>query len=90
MDVFVTLTVFSDVVQRFYRLNNPPQPSESLEASQVSYCVSVNNIIIITIIIIINYYYYYKLYWNSQKAFQTNNYSQGKTINSIICKLFKN
>lgn len=32
--------VLSDVVQRFYRLNNPPQPSESLEASQ-DYCQSL-------------------------------------------------
>ena len=29
------VSFFSDPVQRFYRMNNPPQPSESLEASQV-------------------------------------------------------
>ena len=66
------MTVFSDVVQRFYRLNNPPQPSESLEASQVSYCVSVNN-----------YYNYNKIYLNSQRAFQTNL----QLTNATICKL---
>ena len=32
---FVLFFSISDPVQRFYRLNNPPQPSESLEASQV-------------------------------------------------------
>lgn len=32
--------VLSDPVQKFYRLNNPPQPSESLEACQ-SYCQSL-------------------------------------------------
>ena len=27
--------IISEPVQKFYRLNNPPQPNESLEASQV-------------------------------------------------------
>ncbi|KAL9976053.1 hypothetical protein ACROYT_G013288 [Oculina patagonica] len=34
--------VLSEPVQRFYRLNNPPQPSESLEASQ-NYCQSLEH-----------------------------------------------
>lgn len=34
--------VHSDPVQRFYRLNNPPQPSESLEACQ-DYCQSLEH-----------------------------------------------
>ncbi|PFX31368.1 kinesin-related protein 1-like [Stylophora pistillata] len=34
--------VLSDPVQRFYRLNNPPQPSENLEACQ-DYCQSLEH-----------------------------------------------